>query len=140
MKEYDLSRFTEAHKEKYDTALSEIKAGRKRSHWMWYIFPQLRGLGRSVTAEFYGIADLAEAKAFLSDPYLGKNLREISEVLLTLESDNATEIFDRPDDMKLRSSMTLFDCASETDHVFQKVLQKFFEGRPDYRTLDMLRK
>lgn len=140
MKEYDLSRFTEAHKEQYDTALSEIKAGRKRSHWMWYIFPQLRGLGRSVTAELYGIADLAEAKAFLSDPYLGKNLREISEVLLTLESDNATEIFDRPDDMKLRSSMTLFDCASETDHVFQKVLQKFFKGRPDYRTLDMLRK
>ncbi|MBQ8001713.1 MAG: DUF1810 domain-containing protein [Ruminococcus sp.] len=138
MNSYDLSRFTDAHRQSFDRALSEIKNGRKQSHWMWYIFPQLKGLGSSVTSEFYGITDLNEAKAFLSDPYLGSNLTQICSVLLTLESINATEIFGSPDDMKLRSSMTLFDCASPDNPLFRQVLDKFYGGTPDYSTLRML--
>ncbi len=138
MKTYDLSRFIDAHKRDYNRAFQEISKGRKQSHWMWYIFPQLKGLGRSVTAEIYGIVDLEEAKAFLSDPYLGKNLVEICEALLALESDNATEILGSPDDIKLRSSMTLFECAAPDNPVFTQVLKKFYDGTPDYSTLRML--
>lgn len=138
MNSYDLSRFTDAHKYSFDRALSEIKNGRKQSHWMWYIFPQLKGLGFSVTSEYYGIVDLNEAKAFLSDPYLGNNLIEICSVLLTLKPPNATEISGTPDDMKLRSSMTLFDCASPDNSLFRQVLNKFYGGNPDYSTLRML--
>ena len=104
----NLKRFTEAQYRDYEQALKEIKNGRKESHWMWYIFPQLKGLGRSYTSDFYGIENLDEAKAFLQDPYLGKNLQEIAAALLELDNDNATQIMGRPDDMKLKSSMTLF--------------------------------
>ena len=134
----DLSRFTRAHRRSYDTALKEIQNGRKVSHWMWYIFPQIYGLGYSETAQYYAIESLDEAAAFLQDPYLGGNLREISGTLLGLESSNATEVFGRPDDMKLRSSMTLFSLVSESDAVFQQVLYKFFSGKPDEKTLRIL--
>ncbi len=134
----DLSRFVNAHKQSYQTALEEIKNGYKYSHWMWYIFPQIHGLGRSSTSQYYAIQSLEEARAFLEDPYLGKNLLEISQALLNLDTNNATEVFGRPDDMKLRSSMTLFSLVADADPVFQKVLDKYFDGRKDGRTLRVL--
>ena len=139
MDRYDLSRFTKAHRNKYQQALSEIRTGRKETHWMWFIFPQIKGLGSSVTAEIYAIESIDEAKQFLADPYLGGNLREISDALLTLRTNNPREIFPHPDHMKLRSSMTLFSIAcEEKDNVFEKVLSKFFGGIPDSLTLELL--
>ena len=135
----DLSRFTQAHERDYETALSEIRNGRKRSHWMWYIFPQLKGLGMSSTSDYYGIKDMDEAKAFLSDPYLGGNLREISNALLKLDTNNALEVFGSPDNLKLCSSMTLFASAEGESSVFRKVLEKFFQGKDDERTLALLK-
>lgn len=136
--EYDLSRFITAHERDYHRALTEIKNGRKVSHWMWYIFPQLKGLGRSSTSEYYGISDIEEAKAFLQNPILGAHLIEISSELLLLDTDNAEKVMGHPDDMKLRSSMTLFSAAMGQDGVFQNVLDKFFHGKKDSRTLRML--
>ena len=134
----DLSRFTEAHQQSFETALAEIRTGWKRTHWMWYIFPQIQGLGFSETSKYYAIRDLDEAKAFLQDPYLGANLRIICMALLGLETNDPLKVFGRPDDMKLRSCMTLFAAASEEDDVFQKVLDKYFEGVPDKKTLKIL--
>ncbi len=136
---YNLSRFTEAHRRDYALALREIRRGRKRSHWMWYIFHQLGGLGRSATAERYAISGLEEAKAFLADPCLGGNLRQICSALLELESSDPVEVFGgHTDAMKLRSSMTLFACAAEGEDIFRRVLDKFFGGRMDGRTLGYL--
>lgn len=134
----DLSRFIEAHKRSYATALQEIRNGRKTSHWMWYIFPQMSGLGKSPTSQYYAIKSREEAVAFIRDPYLGGNLIEISNALLGAASNNATEIMGKPDDWKLRSSMTLFAQVSG-EPVFQQVLDKFFEGRPDNRTVFILK-
>ena len=136
---YNLSRFSDAHQKDYARALQEIKDGRKETHWMWYIFPQIRGLGRSSTANYYSIEDIEEAKAFLQDPYLSGNLQEICEVLLGLRENNASRIFGYPDDMKLRSSMTLFSCASDGPNVFDKVLEKFFAGEKDSLTLELIK-
>ena len=136
--EYDLSRFAIAHQRDYQQALAEIKNGRKLSHWMWYIFPQIKGLGRSSISEYYGIQDLNEAKAYLADPILGKHLIEICEALLSLDTNDATEVMGRPDDRKLKSSMTLFDTATDSLDVFQMVLDKYYHGKKDYRTLKML--
>ena len=108
---YDLSRFHRAQPRDYDQALSEIRAGRKRSHWIWYIFPQIQGLGYSSTAQFYAIQDLSEAKAYLADPVLRERLLEISGALLGLESSDPSAVMGYPDDLKLRSSMTLFALA-----------------------------
>ena len=138
MEEYDLSRFTLAHKKDYSIALSEIRQGHKQSHWIWYIFPQLKGLGRSSTSEYYGMKDLNEAKAFLQDEYLASHLIEISSALLALQSDDARMVMGRPDDMKLKSSMTLFHMANPDEPVFSQVLEKYFKGKPDYRTIKML--
>ena len=135
---YEVSRFMKAHQSDYQRALSEIKNGKKVSHWMWYIFPQMKGLGRSSMSEYYGIQDLNEAKAYLADPTLGKHLIEICEALLSLDTNDATEVMGRPDDRKLKSSMTLFDAATETIDVFQRVLDKYYQGKKDYRTLRML--
>lgn len=135
---YDLSRYAEAHQRNYRNALAEIRGGKKTSHWMWYIFPQLKGLGRSSTSAYYGIRDLNEAKAFLQDACLGAHLREISEALLTLESNNAYAIMGSPDDKKLQSCMTLFSLAAPEEPVFANVLAKFFHGRKDWRTVSML--
>ena len=135
-----LERFIEPQEQDYEQALKEIRNGRKVSHWIWYIFPQLRGLGKSYMSDYYGIRDLDEAKAFLQDPYLGKHLQKISEALLNLDNDNTTQIMGRPDDMKLKSSMTLFACADPENAVFEKVLEKFYNGHKDGRTLKMLSK
>ena len=135
---FDLDRFTEAQRRDYRTALEEIKDGRKRSHWMWYIFPQMQGLGHSPTAQYYGISGLEEAKAFLTDPYLGGNLRGICEALLLLETKDAYAVFGHPDDMKLHSSMTLFALATGEGSVFHRVLNAFFDGIPDDNTLKIL--
>ena len=135
---YDLSRFLEAQKNSYDTALREIRAGRKRSHWMWYIFPQIRGLGYSAMAQHYAIRDLGEAREYLRHPVLGPRLIEISEALLALEESDPRRVMGSPDDLKLRSCMTLFQCAAPDQPVFGKVLDKFYGGQPDGRTLEIL--
>jgi len=135
----DLQRFLDAQQRDYPTALSEIKAGRKRSHWMWYVFPQVQGLGYSETARFYAIQNRQEAGAYLQHPMLGPRLREISAALLALESTDATRIMGSPDDLKLRSSMTLFAALEGADPVFQRVLDKFFGGEPDEKTFQLLR-
>ena len=132
-----LDRFLIAQEYSYDTALREIRAGRKRSHWMWYIFPQIAGLGMSYTAQLYSIADIDEARRYIEHPVLGERLIEISRALLTLESSDAGAVMGYPDDLKLRSSMTLFLAASG-DTVFQKVLDKFYSGKPDSKTLSIL--
>ncbi|GGC66254.1 hypothetical protein GCM10011387_19710 [Pedobacter quisquiliarum] len=134
----DLQRFLNAQQEDYATALQEIKAGRKSSHWMWYIFPQINGLGFSSTSVYYGIKDIEEASAYLKHPMLGKNLLEISEALLSLEGRDATSIFGYPDDLKLKSSMTLFSSIPDSPAVFQQVLDKYFDGDADPKTLQLL--
>ena len=134
----DLSRYISGYQRDYKTALNEVKRGRKTTHWMWYIFPQIHGLGRSQLSQFYAIKSLDEAKAFLDEPYLASNLTEICQALLQLDCDNATTIFGKPDDMKLRSSMTLFAIVSGENSVFHKVLQKFFDGKYDEQTLKIL--
>ncbi len=133
-----MQRFIQAQEYDYQTALAEVRVGYKCSHWMWYIFPQLKGLGFSSTAQYYGIYGREEAMAFLTHPVLGARLREITSVLLTLEGKSAVEIFGRTDAMKLRSSMTLFYAVSEDD-LFKKVLDKYYDGKLDGRTLAMLK-
>lgn len=135
---YDVSRFTEAHKRAYPTALAEIRRGRKMSHWMWYIFPQVAGLGFSSTAQYYAISGLEEARAFLADETLRSNLVEISSALLQLPGDDAEAVMGWPDCLKLRSSMTLFKYAAPDEPVFQQVLDKYYRGEDDFRTMDLL--
>lgn len=136
---YDLSRFKKAQEQDYAEALCEIQKGHKQSHWIWYIFPQIAGLGRSGTAEYYAIRDLGEAKAYLADDTLRAHLLEISNALLTLESNDAEEVMGWPDNLKLRSSMTLFHEADPEEEVFQQVLDKFYGGVSDQRTLQILK-
>ena len=138
MATYDLDRFLKGQARNYDAALREIREGCKRSHWMWYVFPQIQGLGYSSTAQYYAIKDLGEAKAYLQHPILRERLLEISGALLQLNTHNASEVFGWPDDMKLRSSMTLFAEAEPTCEVFQKVLDQYFGGKKDENTLSIL--
>ncbi|RYE27849.1 MAG: DUF1810 domain-containing protein [Sphingobacteriaceae bacterium] len=138
--ENQLKRFIDAQSSSYPTALAEIKNGKKRSHWMWYIFPQIEGLGFSETAVFYSIKNVNEAEAYLKHTVLGSRLIEISQVLLQLESKNPNQIFGSPDDMKLKSSMTLFAALPDADPVFQAVLKKFFGGEKDAKTLQIINK
>jgi uncharacterized protein (DUF1810 family) len=133
-----LQRFLDAQQHDYATALAEIKAGRKRSHWMWYVFPQIQGLGFSETSRYYAIKNKEEAKAYLAHPVLGRRLEEISAALLQAKPDDAAEIFGRPDDLKLKSSMTLFAAVAGSDSVFDRVLNKFFDGKKDERTLALM--
>lgn len=140
MENNKLTRFLDAQNQMYLTALNEIKYGRKKSHWMWFIFPQLKGLGRSSTADYYGITGLEEAAAYLKHPVLGKHLIEISTALLTIEGKEAIEIFGTPDNLKLCSSMTLFSQVENTNTIFQDVLDKYFFGKPDIKTLSLLSK
>ena len=135
---YNLKRFIEAQETDYPIALEEIKQGRKQSHWMWYIFPQVMGLGYTGTSITYGIKDLDEASAYLNNETLGPRLIEISNVLLTLETNEANKVFGGTDSMKLRSSMTLFSLVPGADKVFQLVLDKFFKGEKDEKTLHLL--
>ena len=137
--EKSLQRFVDAQETSYDMALSEIRNGRKKTHWMWYIFPQVEGLGFSATSKYYAIKDIHEAAEFLSHPVLGKRLIGICNELLKLESNNANSIFGHPDDLKLKSSLTLF-ASLNTNPVFELVLGKFFGGQKDEKTLRIIRK
>ncbi len=134
----DLERFLIAQQTYYRAALQEIKSGRKRSCWMWFIFPQIAELGYSETARYYAIKDLDEAKAYMEDYTLSSNLFEISEALLEIDSNDATAVMGWPDDLKLKSSMTLFAVAKPECEIFQKVLDKFFQGERDNRTIEIL--
>ncbi len=133
-----LHRFIEAQQRDYENALSEIKSGRKRSHWMWYIFPQIHGLGYSEISRFYAIKNRDEASEYLHHPLLGKRLIEVSNALLDLDTDDAHSVFGSPDYLKLKSSMTLFASLTETDPIFQSVLNKFFHGKKDEKTLEII--
>ncbi len=135
---YDLERFIQAQEHSYDRALEEIRNGKKLSHWMWYIFPQLRWLAKSDISELYGISGLEEAGAYLDDPILGKRLIEISEALLKLQGKDAALIFGWPDVRKLCSCMTLFAELERTDPVFQNVIDVYFDGKKDWRTMHFL--
>lgn len=130
---FDLQRFVRAQAETYEPALAELRAGRKRSHWMWFIFPQLRGLGRSETSRFYGLEGLAEARAYLAHPVLGPRLRE-SLAAVAAAPGNAEEIMGPVDGMKLRSCATLFARVAPEEPLFAAVLDRFFDGRPDPAT------
>lgn len=140
MDTYHLSRFLTAQDSysQYKTALEEIRNGRKRSHWMWFVFPQLKGLGHSYNADYYGIAGTDEARAYWLHPVLRDRLREITEALLLLDGLSARQIFGEVDAMKLRSSMTLFWKVTE-EELFRKVLDKYYEGKMCDSTLEMLR-
>ena len=133
-----LARFLEAQNHTYLKALSEIESGKKTSHWMWYVFPQLKGLGRSDMAQFYGIENLKEAEEYLAHPVLGKHLVAISEALFKIEGRTANEIFGSPDELKLRSSMTLFASAQNSHPIFRAIMDKYFDGIPDEKTVDAL--
>ena len=133
-----LERFVEAQANVYARALAELKAGRKQSHWMWFVFPQIAGLGHSAMARNYAISDLAEAHAYLAHPLLGTRLRECTQAVLDVEGKTAHEIFGSPDNLKFRSSMTLFDLASPSD-MFHTALENYFSGEPDPLTLQELR-
>ena len=131
-----LDRFVQAQEAVYADAKAELEAGRKRTHWMWFVFPQLAGLGSSPTARHYAVRDLAEARAYLAHPVLGPRLLELTAVLVKADR-SASEIFGYPDDLKLRSSMTLFAAAADDPAPFRQVLDHFYDG-PDQRTLDLL--
>ncbi len=139
MKNDNLQRFLDAQETDYPIALAEMKSGKKRSHWMWYIFPQIAGLGSSETSKYYAIKDKSEAEAYLKHPILGQRLTSICYVLLTLWENDPHKIFGSPDDMKLRSSLTLFASVPDADPGFNELLKKFFKGIPDPKTLDLLR-
>lgn len=135
-----LSRFLDAQNQMYLKALSEIQNGCKESHWMWFIFPQLNGLASNETAKFYAIQNIEEAIAYLAHPVLGKHLIQISQALLKIENKTANDILGSPDDQKLHSSMTLYANVPNTDAVFERVIDKFFDGLHDERTLQLLLK
>ena len=139
MKTSNLQRFIDAQDRDYRTALEELRAGAKRSHWMWYIFPQIKGLGRSSMSQKFAIDSLEEAKAYLAHAILGLRLVECTQVVLYLKSRTAKQIFSYPDDLKFRSSMTLFEQAADDQGVFRLALLKYFEGQPDAQTLKILR-
>jgi uncharacterized protein (DUF1810 family) len=134
---YDLQRFVDAQEHVYERALSEIKSGRKRSHWMWFIFPQIDGLGASSMSKRYAIRSIAEAKAYLDHPLLGPRLLESAAAALAVQTSSALELFGSPDDMKLRSCATLFACVSSELSVFSQLINKYFDGKPDDRTLQL---
>ena len=134
---YDLGRFKTAQDKDFEIALDEITAGKKRSHWIWYIFPQLKGLGVSDFAVYYGIQDSGEAKAYIEDKSLGGNLIRISEALLEHRGKNIVRILGRTDAMKVRSCMTLFEKVSD-NNVFADILETFYDGERDGKTLEML--
>jgi uncharacterized protein (DUF1810 family) len=133
-----LERFIAAQQPKYEAALAEIKNGKKTTHWMWYVFPQIKGLGTSDTAKFYALENMEEAIAFLNHPVLGKRLVEISTALLQLSSNDAYQIMGSPDDVKLKSCMTLFSALPGTNAVFKMVLEKFYDGEKDEATLKII--
>lgn len=136
--EFDLERFVQAQEPVYATVLAELRAGHKRSHWMWFIFPQIAGLGRSGMAQRYAIASSDEAAAYLAHPLLGRRLRECASIVASHEDLSAEDIFGHPDDLKFRSSMTLFADVAPDEAVFQACIDKYFDGQPDSATLARL--
>ena len=142
---YDLDRFVTAQDPVWDRVRAELRRGRKSSHWMWFVFPQIAGLGSSPTARAYALSGLGEARAYLAHPVLGPRLREAAQLAAEVPSGTASEVFGYPDDLKLRSSVTLFARAAGTADdaagaaVFTAVLDRYFDGDPDPRTLDLLR-
>jgi uncharacterized protein (DUF1810 family) len=135
---YDLQRFVDAQGRVYDTVVAELRGGRKRTHWMWFVFPQLRGLGSSPTAMRFAISSIDEARAYLDHELLGARLRECADLVRQIDGRTAEEIFGWPDDMKLRSSMTLFARATDDNEEFVAVLDKFYGGEEDPATLAQL--
>ncbi len=138
MKNYNLDRFIKAQKRDFPLALEEVRAGRKTSHWIWYIFPQLKGLGVSGMSDYYGIEDLEEAKAYMEVDTLRENLLRITSALLALKGLSAAEIFGYPDTLKVRSSMTLFAHAAPQFPAFREALDKYYDGKEDGKTLRLL--
>ena len=136
---YHLERFVEAQEDVFAEVLDELRAGRKRGHWMWFIFPQMKGLGRSAAAAYYGVGSLEEAAAYLRHPVLGPRLVECTQLVNEVEDRSIHEILGSPDDLKFRSSMTLFARAAEDDTAFRAALNKYFGGEPDRLTLELLR-
>lgn len=134
----ELQRFVDAQARNYHVALAELRAGRKTSHWMWYVFPQVAGLGLSAMAQTYAIASLAEARAYLAHPILGPRLRDCTAAVVAVQGRSAHEIFGSPDDMKFRSSLTLFAEAAPAEPLFRQALEIYFAGEPDPRTLEIL--
>jgi uncharacterized protein (DUF1810 family) len=137
-KSYDLNRFLEAQETKFQDALSEIRNGKKQTHWMWFVFPQIDGLGMTETTKFYAIRDITEATLFLQHPVLGKRLIEITKAFLDIEGKTANEILGKPDDRKLKSCMTLFGSLKSANPIFQKILDKYYQGTKDEKTLQLL--
>lgn len=137
---FDLKRFLDAQRGVYEQALAELRAGRKRTHWMWFVFPQMRGLGSSETSRYYGIGSREEAAAYLEHPVLGLRLRECAEALLAVEGRSASQIFGYPDDLKLQSSMTLFAHVAGAQSAFLRVLDKYYGSERDPRSLELLQR
>jgi uncharacterized protein (DUF1810 family) len=135
---FDLIRFISAQEMVYSRVLFELRNGRKRTHWMWFIFPQIDGLGNSSTTKHYAIKSIEEAQEYLNHLVLGKRLKECAEIVLTVEGRSISKIFGYPDDMKLKSSMTLFSSLADSDSVFVSILDKYFNGERDSRTLTIL--
>jgi len=135
---YALQRFVEAQEPVYETVLAELRSGAKRSHWIWFVFPQLRGLGRSPTAQHYGISSLDEARAYLAHEVLGPRLRECTRLVAAIDGRSVDDIFGWPDNLKVRSSMTLFARATEDNADFRAVLDKFYDGQEDPATVELL--
>ena len=136
---FNLRRFLDAQESVYSTVLAELRGGQKRSHWMWYIFPQIAGLGYSSTSQYYAIKSEEEARQYLKHPVLGARLLECAETVLDVDGRSASEIFGPPDDLKLRSSMTLFAQVSDPDSLFARVIDKYFHGKRDDKTLTLLK-
>ena len=135
---FELERFVRAQDGIYDQALAELRNGRKRSHWIWFVFPQISGLGQSETSRRFAIRTLDEARAYLTHPILGRRLLECTEAVLALENRSASEIFGYPDDLKFHSSMTLFGFAASRDSIFQRAIEKYYRGEPDRGTVALL--
>ncbi len=134
----DLQRFVDAQSDVYERVRAELRAGRKQSHWMWFIFPQLRGLGHSHMATLYGISSRQEAEEYLEHPVLGPRLRECTQLVNLVEGRSIHEILGSPDDMKFRSSMTLFASVAKDDQIFKDALEKYFDGELDPLTMELL--
>lgn len=137
---FDLQRFISAQEGIYEQALAELQRGQKRSHWIWFIFPQIEGLGSSQMTRYYAIKSMDEAIGYLSHPLLGRRLRECAQVVLSLEGLTISEIFGYPDDLKMKSSMTLFAQVAEPGSVFAQILYKYYKGQRDNRTIELLEK
>jgi uncharacterized protein (DUF1810 family) len=135
---HDLQRFVDAQESVIDDVKRELRSGRKRTHWMWYVFPQFAGLGRSRKSKRYAISSRAEAEAYLAHPILGPRLRECTALVNDVEGRSATEIFGSPDDLKFRSSMTLFDAVADDPTPFERALERYYDGEPDPKTLELL--